>query len=410
MQMRRSLLLTGLILLALPGANAQVVRRSVVMHTGQQLHHAAAAPLLTVQTPPGREAETRSIVEAGFEQYGQRVLLEAKREGMAKLLLEKTDSTIGEILHVIVTDQATAERYRRVSAEMAGIEGISPQTVLVAGRDVLITGRVYSTEDQTRCLSVAASQSEAKGRVTCAVRLASAVPVVFPDKGYEARPSAELREEASAISGVEPEGLEGPSRWTLWIRFGDVPVLALQSLDRADLIQRAVAFSSTLERALIEWKQEGARREVFFPGTFHVREASSGYELRMQWKFDQGTRGELLATIRPEELQGLGSNENAARLLRWWAALLQDTFRMYYLAQSPSRTLAEGQDDAAPLLKWYEHALELQPELNRQTAPVALARSHFAMWASSGGEPFNQLLIRPPSRFAAEVETNRESP
>ncbi len=397
---------TGLwiLLLTLGGVLAapaqEPLRKQVVMYKGQVLSYVAAAPLITIQSPPSLKAETARLLSVHFDQYGQNVVLKGNREGYTKLLLEKTDSTIGEVLHVVVTDRKTWDRYRNVVAEISGIEGLNEEDVMVAGREVLITGNTWGTADEERCLKTAGSLPSKGTRVACAAHLSHAAPVIHPDRGWTARPAASLRESWQSLSGGDTRGMESESRWTLRLFLGDVPVIALESGDRADLISRAVSYCGQMNDAIAEWSRDGARRKVYFPGTFQSRKTGSSWEIRMQWKFDQGTRGGLLVPVTAEQMQGAGAAESPERLVRWWVALLQDSFRLYYLAQRPAETL-DG-DGSGPLVELYEQALKVNPEFNRESAPVALARAAFALDATTGNPLFESLLTQPPAHFAGE--------
>jgi hypothetical protein len=171
-------------------------------------------------------------------------------------------------------------------------------------------------------------------------------------------------------------------------------VFSLAARDRAALLSRVGDFARRLEKALAEWQQEAGQGRIY-PTTFQVRNAGGAYELGMTWKYDQGRFGEALIRISPEELQAasMRSGGGSDRLVQWWASLLYDAFRLYFMAMRPART-----GDALAAL--YQSGVRVSPTtFDRSNSAVALARGYFALKASTGKDPFAELLVKPTASF-----------
>jgi hypothetical protein len=296
-------------------------------------------------------------------------------------------------------------------SSIAGIEGLGAESVHVAGRQVVVAGTVYSVADLNRCIALetqsAAAPSPAapvrrKGRkppatpaptITCLASLSPAAPAVFPQQGYLPRASLALNEVVSG-QGAVSESAERQSTWVATVKLGQVPVLTLSSPSRAPLVGRVADFSRKLSKAIDEWKVQAVANRIY-PTTLQVRSAGGAYSLGMTWKYDQGRFGDSLIQMSPQELQAasMQSGGGSDRLVQWWAALLQDAFRLYFMALRPAHT-------GNALNDLYQNAVKLAPAaFDRASAPVAVARGYFAMRSSSGKDPFEELLVRPPAEF-----------
>ena len=412
--MMRSLVLSTLtFLIAFPiGAQpAAKVRKTVVMAMGQTITLPTRAPVTTISTPPNTNEGKQQVVRYIFEQYDQAVTLQALKIGEAKLLIEGADSRIGEVLNVVVTTKELAEKHRYAVGSLAGIVGIDEQDIHLAGDRVVVTGEVFSLTDLNRCSALAAADMPAaatrgrrrpappKNRVICLTRLSSAAPAIFPDRGYIPAVSLEVEEQIVPLADSTTPGGEGISMWSSVVRLGDVPVLMMDSGERAQLIRRVADLADNLGRASAEWRAAAEKGEVY-PTVFQARSAGGRYEISMVWRFDQGTKGEPLIQFAPQEVQRASIRAGGAgdRLVAWWTALLQDSFRLYYLAQRPSGILSASAND--PLMPVYEHAVRLADgKFERTNSSVAVARAYYALKASTGRDPFQDLLTRPPADF-----------
>lgn len=383
-------------------------RRTVVMAQGDKLTLPTRSPITTITSPAGTNEGRQQVVRYVFEQYDQSVILEALRTGEAKLLIEGTDSRIGEVFNVIVTSKDLAARHRNVAGILAGVVGISSEDVHLAGGRVVVTGEVYSVADLNRCGAIGApmmaggrgrNRTPPRSSVACLTRLSSAAPAIFPDRGYIPAVSLEVEEQVVPLSDANTPGGEGTSMWSATVRLGDVPVLTMDSSERSALIDRVAILAEHLSRASAEWRAAAEKGEVY-PTVFQARSSGGRYEISMVWRFDQGTRGETLIQFTPQEVQRASVRAGGAseRLVAWWTALMQDAFRLYYLAQRPSGTLSASARD--PLLPIYESAVRLADgKFERTNSSVAVARGYYAMKAASGRDPFQDLLIRPPADF-----------
>lgn len=389
------------------------LRKRLVMYKGEQLVFTTADSIATVTSPPGTNQAPNEIVRFVFEQYDRNIALQALKVGEVKLLVENTDSQIGEIVHVMVTEKATADRYRYVAGAMTGIQGIGADDIHVAGDQVIVSGNVYSVPDLARCTALETQRLAVAGptpkprrgtppplpKILCMARLSSGAPAVYPQLGYTPAVNVAINETAAAVSGGPTAGVEGSSQWNATVRLGDIPVLSLNSPDRSQLISRVAQFAKKLDRALAEWKTQAESNRIY-PTTFNARLVSGTYEIAMTWKYDQGRYGEPLIQMTPEELQqaSLRSGGGSDRLIQWWSGILQDSFRLYFLASRPSRTLSSA--GQGPLLPLYSNALRLSgANFEKGNAPVAIARAYFAMKSVATKDPFEQLLTQPPADF-----------
>ncbi|MHB0968173.1 MAG: hypothetical protein ACYC7A_06860 [Thermoanaerobaculia bacterium] len=398
--MRRTLFAT--LLLCATIAQAAPVRKAIVLAKGQRVDHEAAGSVLTVTTSP--LALTDSVARVQFDQYGQTVTLQAVKPGEVKLMLEYTDGRIGEILNVIVTDQAVADRQRFVASSVAAIEGLSAESVYATASHILIAGEVFSAADLGRCESLESSSGgKTKGPViVCGVRLRSSAAALFPSAGYEPSANVEIREAPVAAAAGGIEGLEGDSIWRATLRLGDVPFLEMASNSRPTLVTRAAKAVIALETAVDEWRRNADAGRTY-PTTFGLRRAGNSYEMTMQWKFDQGTRGAPLIEVSPDDVLEISSRSGGGveRLLQWWAATLHDAFRMYFMASIPIKTTPPGTE--TPLLAVYNKALVLHgAHLERQEAPVAFAQGYTALRWSTGTDPLGTVLTTVPGAFQPE--------
>jgi hypothetical protein len=402
--MRRSRLLLFLMLfVAVPLPAQQVVRNTIVLAAGETVVYTSASQIATLATPAGTNTGAGEVIRYQFDQYDTNIAIRGTKPGEVKLLIEGTTQRITEVVNVVVLEPAVADRYRFAVSSIAGIEGLSPASVHVGGRQVAVVGTVYSVADLNRCIALEGQYVETGSKkkkaepvppVSCLVDLSPAAPAVFPQQGYVPHVNVRLTELIGDPNAAVVEARERQTPWAAEVRLAQVPVLTLSSANRADLVARVSDFSRRLERAIAEWKKQAAANRIY-PATFQVRPAAGAYELGMTWKYEQGRFGEALIRLTPEELQGasMRSGGGAERLVQWWAALLQDAFRLYFMSLRP----AHG---AAPLNDLYQNAVKLAPgAFDRASAPVAAARAHFAMRAASGKDPFEELLVRPPAEF-----------
>ncbi|HVT45092.1 MAG TPA: hypothetical protein VMT00_11950 [Thermoanaerobaculia bacterium] len=370
---------------------AAPLRSQIVMARGQKVAHTAAAQLVTITLPPGADA---SIVRHGFEQYGQNVAIEALKPGEIKLQLEGTNSRIGEIVTVVVTEKKTWDLYRRVVGALSGVEGISDRSIQVAGDRVVVAATLFSAADLQKCIEL-----ESTPGIVCAAQLSSAAAVVYPDTAYRPRGSIELTEQPAPAASATVQGLEGVSTWRAVLRLGDVPFLALVG-SRADVMGRSADFASRFNRAAAEWTKR-TDRGLPYPATFRRVASPGGYEVTMQWRHDQGTRGDVLMELAGDAIDPRlsASTGGVDRLLQWSSAILQDSFRLYFLGQRPSRTVTPT--EPGPVAMLYDRALRLGGEMTRVKAPTLLARGFYSMKLSSGSDPFDRFVGRIPPGFEA---------
>ncbi|HUF18073.1 MAG TPA: hypothetical protein VMS12_08535, partial [Thermoanaerobaculia bacterium] len=186
------------------------VRRTVVMAQGEKLTLPTRSPVTTISSPQGTNQGAQQVVRYVFQQYDQSVLLDAIRIGEAKLLIEGTDSRIGEVLNVIVTNKNMAARHRNVVGTLAGVVGITSEDVHIAGDLIVVTGEVFSLTDLNRCGALAAQMAAPPARrmartphrspVACLTRMSSAAPAIFPDRGYIPAISLEVEEQIVPLS------------------------------------------------------------------------------------------------------------------------------------------------------------------------------------------------------------------
>lgn len=371
----------------------EIVRQEIVVGVGEDAVYTTRSPLATVNVAGGAS----QIVRAGGDQYGQSVSIRGLKPGEAKLLIETTAARIGEVVNVVVLDKKAAARHRGVLSALGTTTGITARDIFASPSATLVTGTTYAATDQARCL---AQESNSKGAVVCAARLSSALPAVLEGAGYTPLPSVSLSEQAEQLTGEVIPGSEGASIWTLQARLGDVPFLTLTSADRSALVARSAQLVSKLRRATAEWKKAADEGRPY-PVLVSSRRTPSGYEMAMGWRMDQGTRGETLIAFSFDEVQKAANaaGTNSDRLVDWWAALLQDGFRLYYNASTPLRAGAGG--DQNPLMRMYHFALRQQADpFGRANAATRLARSYTAMKWSAGSDPFATLLTTVPNAFS----------
>ena len=132
--------------------------------------------------------------------------------------------------------------------------------------------------------------------IICLTRLSSAAPAIFPERGYIPAVSLQVDEQVAAVSDANMPGAEGSSMWSATVRFGDVPVLTMDSADRQGLIRKVSELAANLGRASDEWRKQAAAGSIY-PTVFRGRSTGTNYEISMVWKFDQGTRGVPLIQI-----------------------------------------------------------------------------------------------------------------
>lgn len=380
-------------------------RRTVVLARGTSSSVETGGDVVTV-APAFGLARYDDVVGVSFDQYGRTLSLQGKKTGEAKLLIEYTDSNIGEIIRVVVVEKPVADRYQFALSSLAGVEALDPNAIHAAADQLVITGTMYSAADLQRCIALEqqgqpvtkARRKAAAVRVVCAARLSPAAVAVHPDQGYDARANLAISEEPAPAGAGAQQGAEGESIWRATVRFAEVPILQMTSRNRADLLARLGRFVAKLNHSIGEWKRTAEARAMY-PTTFTARPTPTGHELRMTWKFDQGRAGEALVSFTPADVQDAAARAGGAdRLVQWWAAVLQDTFRLYLMAARPLRTLTGADDD--PLLALYRRAVRISGgQFDRTNAAVALARAHFATRLATGSDPFTTVLL-PPSRFA----------
>jgi hypothetical protein len=401
---RLALCLT-LFLLALD-ADGAVTRRNVILGVGEEVVHMTGVSIATVTTPPGTASEA---VRFAAEQYGNAVRLRGIKKGDAKLLVESTAARIEEVVHVTVMEKGAAERARQIVTTFANAEGIGRDSVHVASDIVMISGTAFSPADHARCRNAESTASK-KSPVTvvCAARMNSAAFVVDGGTDYVPIASVAMREETTAASGEVPAGSEGASRWVAELRFGDVPFAELASNDHSALLRKSGAVVAKLRKASEEWKKAADTQNRIYPVLVHSRRTTSGYELAMQWRLDQGTRGDSIAEFSFDDLQHAVNTAGTApdRVVEWWAGLLQDAFRLYHLGGLPLRTGA-----SPALTSIYRSALSLEnTPLGRSNAALRVARSFTATRWSSGADPLERLATAVPASFEQRPVTTTGTP
>lgn len=376
---------------------ADVVRTNIVVGVGEEAVHPTVASIATVTSPAGTNIGASQVVRAIPEQYGQNLLLRGVKKGEAKLLVESTASRVSEVLNVSVVDKAVAARYRAVVGALANVDGIQANDIIVSDKSILITGTTYSAADQARCL---AQETSGKGvSVVCAARLSSATVAVLPTSGYVALPNVTFTEEFSEASGELIAGSERSSNWIAELKLGDVPVMLLSSPGRGALASKAGTFVTKLRRAVAEWKKAADEKNRIYPVLASSRRTGTGYELSLVWRLDQGTRGQTLVELTFDELQKAtaSSGSSSDQLTDWWAASLQDAFRLYFMGSIPLRT---GSVSDSPLMRTYRAALRLDPTpFNRANAPARIARGYTSVRWESGTDPFDGYVTRVPQSF-----------
>jgi hypothetical protein len=174
--------------------------------------------------------------------------------------------------------------------------------------------------------------------------------------------------------------------------------MELSSTNRADLFVRAARLAAKVNLLAAEWST-AAQKGTPYPTTFNYYGTATGYDLTAQWKYTQGTRGESLIRLTPDDLlqATMRSGGGVERMIQWWAALMQDAFRMYYMAALPAKS-SVGTD---PLLRRiYQHAVTLNgTQLDHATSATAIARAIAAERWSEGHDPFEGLLTTIPAEF-----------
>lgn len=377
---------------ALSTAAAVPLRTHVVMATGQQLTHTTSGSLLTVKAVPEK------AVAIHFTQYGNTVTLSATRTGEAKVMCEYADNRIGEVLLVTVVTPAVRQRYESTVSSLGSMEGVGESSISAVRDRVFVTGKLYSASDLERC--VAREKESAGGvRMVCAARLASAAPAIHPELGFVPRASLELDESASSTSNAFTSGVEGPSTWSVVVRFGDVPVFRAAASDREAILGWSLGLVSRLN-AIADESRRAAASGHPFPVAFRSAVNGSNVEIRGSWNFSQGSGGEVVAKVPADELRDTSAQSGIAaeRLVAWWAALLEDAFRAYVFAERPIRST--GAATGSPLAPLYDNALRLRgSEMAPDSAGVALARGYFALQLESGREPLADVLTSIPADF-----------
>lgn len=398
--MRRSVLFAALLLLPL-GASAEPRHVSLVLYPGQELTHAAAAPLLTVNTIAGG----KSPLVVKFDQYGTRIQLLARSIGNATLLCEYSDNQVGEILSVSIVPRKLFDLHQRSLNALRGVEGLGPEDITVAG-DVVVTGLLYSQGDLERCLALERESPS----IVCAARLSSAAAIAAPSLGYAARANLESRWDAATYGADSGDSAFAP-KWTATVRLGDVPVFRGISSDRARLVGTAARFTRRLNSVITEWRTETERKGTPYPVTFRAKPRGNTFELTALWSFGHGSKGDALATLSLDDLAPVAAAAGVTpdRLVQWWLAALEDAFRLYFMAERPVRAGATAA--TSPLLRLYQSALRLRhAELDPYSAPTAVARAYFAMRLSSARDPFETLLTTPPPDFARSADSVGSAP
>ena len=391
----------GFLLLGLSSLSigAQELRSSVVVGVGEEAIYTTADSIVTVSSPQGTNQPPAEIASVAAQQYGNTIIIRGARKGEVKLLVESTAGRITEILTVSVVDKGIADTHRRTAGMLASVDGISADTIFAAGTGVLITGMTHSSADALRCASMETTAAKGKSAITCAARTNSAATAVLPGSDYMPTPNVTLREETSKLSGEVIPGSEGTSSWVAELRLGDVP-FAVISAGRGALVDKCIGITAKLRRAIAEWKRAAERNRVY-PTVVKARRTSRGFELAMQWRLDQGTRGETLAEITFDEIQYASAKSGTSpdRLVEWWAATLQETFRLYFLGMIPQRTAGTGGKPTA-LAVMYRSAIAQDPDaMSRDDLAARLALGYTAVRWSRGSDPFAEYATRVPSEF-----------
>jgi hypothetical protein len=387
--MRRLVLLAVLLLAPLAPAAPRYV--ALVLYPGQQLTYAAAAPLLTVNAG----AQQKRPVTFTFDQYGTRIQLVARTAGTATLLCEYADNHIGEIVSVSVVPRKLYDLHQRTLNALRGVEGLSGDDVMAAG-DVVVTGKLYAQGDLERCLSLERETARDTPHVVCGARLSSASAIVTPGLGYTARANLEAQSDVATFGANGTDALT----WTVTVRVGDVPVFRAVSSDRTRVVGTAGRLAHKLNGVIDAWRAQTEQKGTAYPVTFRAKPRADGYEVTALWSFAHGTTGDVLATLSLDDLAPVaaGAGVTPDRLVQWWLALLEDAFRLYFMAERPVRAGANA--TSSPVLSLYQSALKLRhAELDPHTAPTAVARAWFALRLASGRDPFENLLTTPPPDF-----------
>ena len=378
--MRRSLLL-GILLLIVPCAMAVPRNVPVVMHPGQELTYSAAAPLLTVTFGAGNARP----VSMTFDRYATRIQLTAKTVGTATLLCEHADNRVGEIITVTVVPQRLYQLHQRVLNALGGVEGLTATDITVTDR-IIITGNVYAQSDLERCIDLERGEKS----LVCGARLSSAAAFVTPGMGYNARANVEMEWLATDMAAADA------ATWRVTVRLGDVPVFAAVSRDRARVLTTAGALARKLNEMVVAWRAETDRKGMAYPVVFRSRKSAGGVDIVSTWSTGQGSAGQTLVTLPLEHLADIAGEArlDPERLVQWWLAILQDAFRMYFMAERPIRATA------SPLVELYQTALRLRrAALDERSAQTALARAYFGTQLAHGRDPFAKLLITPSADF-----------
>ncbi len=399
------LALAILLAFAAVSLRADVLRTRVVLGVGEEAIYSTADSIATVTFPPGTNLPPREVARVASQQYGNTINIRGVKKGEIKLLVETTVERITEIVTVTVVDKNVADAYRRAVGSLANVDGISPATIFASGSGVLITGETYSVNDYKRCTALETPAARGKSAIVCAARLISAAGAVAPGAGYIPAPSAEFREETSQLSGGATPGSEGESSWVAEVRLGDVPFAVIATSHTA-LVDKCISIATKLRRAINEWKRETAKDRIY-PVVVKAKRTSKGYELAMQWRLDQGTKGDTLAAITFDEMQYAASKSGTTpdRLVDWWAATLQDSFRLYFLGIIPLRSLGSAERPTA-LALMYLAAVRLEPvAMTRDDAALRLAKGYTGMRWSSGSDPFKDFATRVPTEFQTTVSS-----
>jgi len=375
------------IALAATAAVGGPLRTAVVMYPGQQITHTSTGALLTYTVTPPRSIGVK------FDQYGNTARLNATKPGEMKVSFEFADNRIGEVLLVSVVKRDVFDRYERATNAMNSIDGAA---VSVAGKDVFVSGRLYSAADMQRCIDIEASVG-----AVCAAQMASAAPVVHPELGFVPRASLELIEKPKSVTSAFTSGVEGDSDWEAIVRFGDIPVLSVTESNRLELLRWALRFVSRVNAIAAAVRKSAAEGKTY-PVTFHAAPDGTAFRIWCLWNFNQGSGGEVLAKIPARDLQPVTTQSGIAadRLINWWMALLQDSVRSYVLAERPLRST--GASSLSPLAPLYDNALRLRgSQLTTDSAAVALARGYFSLQFAAGRDPLADVLTTVPADFAA---------
>src|SRR5258708_16045982 len=278
-------------------AAPEAARIPLVMTSGQTVTHTAAAGLLTVTVvPPG------SLV-AHFDQYSGSLRLTASRPGVAKVLCEFVDNHIGEVLLVSIVSRDVLQEYERTTAALSGLEGVDSHSVLALPDRIAVVGTLYSMADLQRCLSLEHRTGRAhENGPVCAARISIAATVVHPELGYQSRARLAVQEQPSTVTSTYTAGMEGESKWTVLVRFGDVPVLRASATDRNALLGTATRLVARLNDIAERLRRDaGAGRA--YPITFSASYAGAFHQISAHWNFNQGSGGEVLLRLPPADLQ-----------------------------------------------------------------------------------------------------------